>query len=494
MGRGTKYAGISDARQETGTGSQTASGRSRSKSRSGWIRNVSELNLGVAEWAEENFGNCDLGDARRTRRTVKVAQQMAEHPDGTTPTQCESWPDLKAAYRLFDCDDVTFSALAEPHWKQTRQQARGRVLVIGDTMATDFGKDRKIAELKPTKQGAGRGFLLHNSMMVDAGSGEIIGLAGQELFYQKPAPKNESASQRSKRPRESEVWGRVIDQIGPPPDEAQYVHVFDRGADNQEVFCHLVEQRSDWVIRAAQLHRVVYDSGGNRTNLQKLLAQQPVLGTYELEVRGTAGQPKRTAKLEVRSAQATIRQSTRMTPYLKRLGFEELTQWVVEVRETDPPPGVESLRWVLWTSLPAGTFDLAWLIIEYYEWRWLIEEFHKAMKTGCRLEDRQYETTGRLEAVAGIISVLAVRLLQMKTIARAEPNRPAEEVVPAAWLTMLRALRKTSRIRTIRDFVRHLVGLGGFLMRKGDGEPGWITIWRGVDKLLLALRGYDAMR
>jgi hypothetical protein len=125
--------------------------------------------------------------------------------------------------------------------------------------------------------------------------------------------------------------------------------------------------------------------------------------------------------------------------------------------------------------------------------RWLIEEFHKCLKTGCRLESRLQMTAQRLEAVAGILSVLAVRLLQLKSIANKQPELPAEHVVPRAWLTMLRKLRRRP-IVTVRDFFRHLAGLGGFLMRKGDGEPGWITLWRGLDKLLLCLRGTVAAK
>lgn len=132
-------------------------------------------------------------------------------------------------------------------------------------------------------------------------------------------------------------------------------------------------------------------------------------------------------------------------------------------------------------------------MLEYYEKRWLIEEFHKALKTGCRLESRQYRTAQALEAAAGLSSVLAVRLVQLKTVARTAPETPAEGLVPKAWLEMLAALRKRP-IVTVREFYRHLAGLGGFLMRKGDGEPGWITLWRGVEKLLLALRGHYAMK
>jgi len=109
------------------------------------------------------------------------------------------------------------------------------------------------------------------------------------------------------------------------------------------------------------------------------------------------------------------------------------------------------------------------------------------------LESRLYETAARLEAVAGMLSVLAVRLLQMKSVARRQPELPAEHVVPKSWLDMLRAIRRRP-IHTVRDFFRHLAGLGGFLMRKGDGEPGWITLWRGFEKLLLCLRGARAAR
>ena len=188
----------------------------------------------------------------------------------------------------------------------------------------------------------------------------------------------------------------------------------------------------------------------------------------------------------------TIRRLQRRTKYQRHIGFQELTQGVVETREVDPPKGVKPLHWVVWTSLPVTSFDDAWQIIEYYERRWLIEEFHKAIKTGCRLEARQFMEAHRLEAVAAFTSVLAVRLLQLKTVATTSPDLPAERVVPKIWLKMLGALRKR-KLTTVRDFFRHLAGLGGFLMRKRDGNPGWITLWRGLDKLLLAIRGYIAM-
>lgn len=459
-----------------------------------WERSriVSHLTLDVGEWAEENFGSCDFQDARRTRRAVMVAQHMAEHPDGSSPAQAENWAELKAMYRLFDADEVTFAAVATPHWQRTRLLARGTVLLIGDTMETDFGIHRSVNGLGPTGDGDGLGFLLHSSMMVDAQSGEILGLAGQELFYRQPAPENENSYQALQRPRESEVWGRVIDQVGSPTEGVRFIHVFDRGADNLDVFCHGREQRTDWVIRAAQLHRLVVDDDGQSHSLRAALEKQPLSGAYELPVHATQKTPARTARLEVRFVQVTIRRPKRGTKYQRSIDFQSLTQRVVEAREANPPPGVEPLHWVLWTSLPVDNFETAKRIIEHYEHRWLIEEYHKAIKTGCRLESRQYMQAHRLEAVAGFTCILAVRLLPLKTVAQTHPDLPAHRVVPQLWLKMLSALRQRPLV-TVRDFFRHLAGLGGFLLRRRDGEPGWITLWRGLDKLLLAVRGYVAM-
>jgi hypothetical protein len=453
------------------------------------------LALSTADWAKENFETCMLGDARRTQRLVKVAQQMAEFPDGSTPDQIERWGDLKAAYRLFGCEDVTFTAVTEPHYRRTRSLATGTVLLLGDTTETDFGIHRDVKGLGPTGDGYGRGFFLQSLLMIEAQSERIIGLAGQELFYHKPAPRKENSYQLKQRRRESEVWGRVIDEVGPPPrDDTRFIHVYDRGADNLEVFCRLQQQRSDWVIRAAQRHRKVYEVAGQRVSLQEAIDAQSPLGSYQLEVRAAKKQNARMATLEIRATRVTIQRPKRRSKYLKAIGFEFLTQWVVEAWEPNPPKGATGLHWVLWTSLPINSFDDAWRVIEYYERRWLIEEYHKALKTGCGLESRQYQTADKLEAVAGVIAVLAVRLIQLKVAARVEPLRPAGDLVPKAWLEMLRALRPQAKIQSVRDFFRQLAGLGGFLLRKGDGEPGWITIWRGMDKLLLGVRGHQAMK
>lgn len=449
--------------------------------------------LDVERWAEKQFGDCKLGDARRTKRAVKLARQAAAYPDGSTPAQTESWADCKAAYRLFDEDDVSFEALCEPHWQSTRSRTEGIWLLIGDTTQVEFGIFREVSGLSPTGDGGGRGFFLHSELMVAADSEEIVGLAGAEIFHRRSPPR-EPTVRRRKRARESEVWGRVIDQIGPPQGAAQFIHVFDAGADNYEVFCHLQLQKCGWVIRAGQMHRKVRDCQGGHWTVRSLLEEQPVCGEYELHVRARWNQPARTAQLEVRVTSLVMPGPECKSPFLKQCGIRQVPMSVVEAREVDAPPGVEPLHWVLLTSEPATTFKQAWTIIEWYEKRQLVEEYHKCLKTGCRIEHRQYKTSHRLERVTGLLSIVAVRLLQLKSVARTHPDRPVEQVVPAAWTKMLQHLKGGVPLTTVGEFFRTLAGLGGFLGRTNDGEPGWITLWRGLEKLTLCLRGHHAMR
>ena len=445
----------------------------------------------VNEWAQLNFGTCELGDKRRRDRLVQVAEEIASNPSASLPNQIEKWGDLKAAYRLFDREEVTFEAIAGPHWELTKKLAKGRTLVIGDTTELDFGRFREIEGVGPTGNGTGQGFLLHNALMVNADSEEILGIAGQTVHYRKKkrkSTKRPTAPHRlKKKNRESEVWGKVINQIGPPAEDASYVHVFDRGADNFEVYCHLLQQQSDWVIRASQMHRcVLVGESEESMQLKTYLSELKLLGSYTLSLRARPGQSAREAELEVRIGQIKIPRPRHVSPWVRQLKQGPIEVNVIEVVEVNPPEGVQSIRWVLLTSLPVAKFDDAWVVIGYYELRWLVEEYHKALKTGCGTESRQLKTAGRLEAFVALTSVVAVRLLKLKSLARTDPDVPAQRVVPRVWLKMLKLARKNlDRVHdlTVGQFYREVAKLGGFLGRKSDGEPGWITIWRGWEKL-----------
>jgi hypothetical protein len=452
------------------------------------------ISLNVDEWSKAQFGRCRLGNRRRTARLVRYAAQVAADPSSSTPRQTECWDDCKAAYRLIENEAVAFAAITAPHYQATRQRSQGTWLLIGDTTETHFPR-KQVRGLGPTGNGRGRGFLLHSSLMVRPDGKEIVGLAGQVIRYRRPVKREPGGAQRMRRAdRESVMWGQVVDQVGAAPEGVRFLHVFDRGGDQFELYCRMMLHHTGWVVRACQLPRHILTPERVKMPLAKYLDMLPVVTTYTVDLPANQQQKARTAEMEVRFGPLTVPRPKHVSQWIKESGIVEIPMWVVEARESHPPRGAKGARWVLLCSEEIRDLPAALQSLDYYQKRWLIEEFHKALKSGCRLEERQYKTAERLELITAVLSVVAVRLLQLKTMARQEPERLAEQMVPLRWIRMLRSLKKRPPIGawTVREFYRELAKLGGFLGRKSDGEPGWMTLWRGFEKLHLCLRGAAA--
>jgi len=459
------------------------------------------------EWAEANFSECDFGDKRLTKRLVNYAAAIAARPDLATPQQTREWKDCKGIYRFMNNDKVTVEKIIETHCRRTRSHARTGVwLSICDTTEVDYTSRKDVEGLGPIGNGIGRGFMLHSSIFVAAESDEIVGLGGQELFYRKPKPANDNSQRRKKRARESEVWGRLADQVGSPADGATIIHVCDRAADDFEVFCHCLKNGAGWIVRAQHLARRIrpFDAlapdnpqAVATQSLQDYVNSLTLLGTYELHLRATKTQPARIATIEVRRGSIWMPRTTPCSAWVKKNGPQFIRMDVVEVREVGSGKNVEPLYWVLLTHSRVKDFEDAWVVISYYEKRPLVEEYHKAAKTGCQIEARLYRTARRLGRVVAILAVLAIRLVQMKSVARVEPNRPAIEVVPKEWVEALCDYKCEQRPNQVDkwnpktlstyDCFRGIATLGGFLGRKSDGQPGWITNWRGVKELLVMI-------
>lgn len=456
---------------------------------------VKDISWEPAEWAEREFGECELGDKRRVASLIRVAACVTDLPGESTPNQMETWGELKSAYRLFNEEDVTFQSIVAPHCERTRQsgQPGDVMLVLNDTTDIDHSSHRKTEGLRPIGNGFGRGFYLHSALMVKAHSGRIVGMAGQEILHRKPRKgKTNSRKVRNSADRESAVWGRVFDRVGSPPPGVEWIHICDRGADDFEVMNRALYNGCGFVIRAAKLNRTVLAPDGRKMSLNELLAELPACGTRVVQVAASKQTEGRAARVELRYGEVLIPRPKDSTPWLREHGSQEpLRLRVVELREVSPPKGQKPIRWVLYTDRPVQSVDDANQIIKYYEQRPTVEEYHKALKTGCGVEKRQYRTVEALERVTGLLSVCAVRLLQMKTAAEETPDAPARKYVPRKWIEVLQSLpnSKLSSEPTIREFVRALAGRGGHLGRKCDGEPGWITIWRGYQKLRQIMRG-----
>jgi hypothetical protein len=443
------------------------------------------------QWVEKQFGSCQLGNSLRTKRLQKVATQMLSQPEQSLPKQNPLWADLRAAYRLFDQKRVTFDAVAEQHWQQTRQTKPGRYLLISDTTDIDHFSHRATTGLGQLGKGNGRGMQLHNCLAYNCDDKQIEGVAGALIHYRTKVPKNETRMQRLSRIRESQIWGDLVDKVGSAPQGSQWIHVFDRGGDNFEAVCHIKLAHCDWVIRAAKLNRNVINENGEKVPLKSALEGARVLGGYELRLRSRPGVKARTAQIEVSTIEVTFPRPCHHSKWVKQCGINEQKMNVVVVQEVGTPKGVTPIRWVLLTSLPVDTFEDAWQVIEDYENRWMVEEYHKVLKTGCSVELHALRTADRLEPLIGLISVIGTRLIQLKLVGRSQPEAKAATHVPSSWLKCLKLARPKLKMTgmSVYIFFRELAKLGGFLGRKGDGEPGWQTVWHGYKKLHALLDG-----
>ena len=425
-------------------------------------------------WAEKQFGQARLGNKTRTKRLVHLASQIAANPSGSLPEQTGHWKDLKAAYRLFDRKEVTFEAVATPHWEQTRQQCvSGRYLVIDDTSELDFGIRREIDGMGPTGNGGGYGFLLHSALAVAADSEAVVGLMGQRVHYR------QHAAQKGEREPTPEAQARIGDlgpshrPSGPATGRGAVGACLRPGRGQLRSILSRPVQGTSWVIRVTQLQRKIWDPSGKEMPLQQYLATLPAKEMQELPLRTRPAQPGRTAQLTISFGALTMPVPRQKSSYLQALKPGPIAMWVVWARELNAPKHGEAIEWVLYSALPVKSLDDAGMVLAYYEKRWGIEDWHKALKTGCEVTQRQLKTSQRLEPLVALLSVEAVRLLQLRSAARTEPERPAAEVVPHAYLAMLQKARglKAAEPLTVRNFWRGLAKLGGFLgaERRGAG-------------------------
>ena len=332
---------------------------------------------------------------------------------------------------------------------------------------------------------------LHNCLAYNCDDQLIEGMAGGLIHYRPYVRKKETRTQRLNRVRESEVWGNLVDMVGSAPVGSHWIHVFDRGGDNFEAMCHIRLTGCDWVIRAAKLNRNVITESGEIKSLKDAIKESDLLGSYELNLRSRPGVKARTADIEVSVVRVTFPMPRHRSPWVKQCGIKELAMNVVVVEESRTAKGTSAVRWILLTSLPVDSFEDAWQVIEDYENRWLIEEYHKVIKSGCSVERHALRTADRLEPLTALISVIGIRLFQLKLIGRSQREAKAKSHVPASWLKVLKLVRPKLNITdmSVYEFFRELAKLGGFLGRKSDGEPGWETTWHGFQKLKSLLDG-----
>lgn len=460
------------------------------------------------EIASEYMG-ADFGDRRLNSRVIQLGKRLAESPTESLPRALVTESELTAAYRFLDNKAVRPFKVLAPHFAQTAERAAAHetVLVLHDTTEIQYSGDREGTGYLRTDEA--RGYLAHASLAVSAdGLRRPLGVVGlhtwarqglaPKALRQGKAKKKTGAQNSRVNGRESARWAHQVEASeGVIAGKAQVIHVMDREGDAYSLLHALLSKDRRFVIRS-RVDRVARseDEAGTE-KIRAIVGREDDMVEIDVPIssRGPSKLPKATHPARA-SRIAKLRVSASRLSLAKPDYVTDAPMWldvnVVQAREIDPPEGAPPIDWLLLSTEPVDSADEVMAIISHYRSRWVIEEFFKALKSGCEIEQLQLESYDALVNALAMFVPIAWRALQMRSLARTEPNAPAEAVLSKTELAVLRAMGplKLSSSPTIADALLGVAMMGGYQRHKV--QPGWQTLARGFDKLLLLAAGWAA--
>ncbi len=450
---------------------------------------------------EVEFSALNLGDERLDRRARRCLRHLDAAPNHSFPVALADKADLEAFYRLVNNEVVDLEDLLAPHrecsWRRGRAGRPG--LVLHDTTELSFPGETPREGLHWT----GHRSVMHAHISLLVGleeAPEVHGVVGFRAYAVTAGQWHEALPGRTTRTLEvgSDRWrDAVVGARATAPDGLRLLHVMDREADDYPLWCTILDQGDDFIIRSAR-DRVV--AGPHNLVSEVLQDTSFAVSRWVWLSRRSGRRPpgsrkihadrdKREARLSIRFGAASIQRPSRRPTSLR----DEVQLHVVEVVEIDPPGDVQPVFWRLLTTLPVTTADQALEVVDFYRRRWLIEEFNKAFKTGCAVEQRQATNLWSLLNVIGLLLPVAVRLLQLRAMAHHEPTTPASEVLDEVELLTLNDLAPKHRLGsqpTLGAVLLAVAAIGGHL--KSNGAPGWLVLGRGLQRLLDRVEGWRA--
>jgi hypothetical protein len=438
-----------------------------------------------------DLSHVDLGDRRLDNRFLKLVDDIANAPEASLPEACGDWAGTKAAYRFFDNPNVRPDDIRDALRRDALDllPPRGPILAVQDTTDLDFTDHPAVIGLGYMAHPKHSGIFLHSTLAVSS-DGVPCGLIDRRTWTRDPAGLGKRSARRTKATAEKESR-RWIDALAATeaalPADREIVTVADREADIYDLFARPRRPNSHLLIRVKPLRGVRHPE----RLLGPAVRSVPAAGTMAVDLRRADDRPPRRAVLTIRYVTLAV------APPVNRRRREDLpdvTLTAILVEEEDPPQGQAPVRWWLVTTLPVRTRADAERVVRWYALRWLIERYHFVLKSGCKVEDLQLETAGRLDRAVAVYSAVAVRLLRLTYEARQHPDRSCERALSAEEWRVLRrangdAIGDDTAPPSLREAVRAIAKLGGFLGRKGDGEPGVKTLWRGFRRLNDMVRG-----
>ncbi len=424
-------------------------------------------------WAADEFKGIDLGDKRLDKRAVLLAERLARKPTASIPGACNGWAETQAAYRFLAQEKLEWSGILRPHWERTEQRMRAHsvVLCVQDTTELDFN-GQVIEGLGPLSYEAQRGMYLHPTYAVSPVR-EPLGVLDAWMWAR--APKDASGMRPGSK--ESERWiegyARVAELAEQMPD-TRLVYVADRESDMMELMvkARALNHAADWLVRSQ--HNRALPEGGKLW--AQVLEGEP-LGEIRFTLPRNKGRKARPVRPHIRARRVDLADDN----------GEPLEVTCVVATEIGAPAGVKPVEWRLLSNRAVEDLETAVELIEWYRVRWEIELLFLVLKEGCRVEALQLSTMERVERALALFLVVAWRVARLMRLGRTLPDLEAELLFEAdewhaAYILAEKPVPKTTP--TLNEVLRTVAGLGGFLGRKGDREPGVKTIWLGLQRVM----------
>lgn len=453
------------------------------------------------------LGAANFKDRRLAVRLRGLAERFVARPDASFPKALRGSAELEAAYRFFGNAAVNPDRILSGHFEAVRQrcESEATVLALHDTTTISFRHDGQRrgedGEALPKQR-----FFAHVALAIaDDGTRRPLGIAGLDTWYRGASYGGGGWH------HEYDRWWSLAQLASQRIAHQNVVHIMDREADDYWLFHNLTEHQQRFVVRAR--------AGGTRTRMlvdDDFRQLHEAVASMEVEVEREVKLAKRRKKgsqladsihppresrltrLSIAARSLLLKRPKRHPSHSEARRSATLAPTirlnVVRVWESAAPPGESPVEWVLLTSDPIDNEEQILKVVDRYRARWTIEEYFKALKTGCAYESRQLEDYESLANSLAVFAPIACSLLHLRSEARRTPDAPAELILSKSQIEVLRALGRIPLpdVPTQRDVLLAVAALGGHI--KWSGDPGWLTLSRGYTDLVMLTTGWEAAK
>ena len=455
-------------------------------------------------WANFLFGKAELGDPRRTKRVVQVATDLAANATRSVAIASENPAEIEGAYRFARNDMISAEDIALAGFLKTDQlvEQRPLVLSIQDTTGLSY-KHSVCKELgdvnsasEQSKNPVGRTLYVHSTLMLDANSEQVLGLAYQDFFYREKKVQDKSHQLQcpAKEEKESFKWQKAQETLSARINStSNIIDVCDREADIYEYLDHQISTNNRFLVRASE-NRLLHQPNGK---VRDIISSLDISGYYSIDIKQKGGRKQRTAKIGLSYEKIVLKKPQRA------IGQKALPLNMIVCQEVDATDIKEKLCWILYTTEEINSIEDARKIVRYYELRWRIEEFHKVWKTdGTNVEALRMQKRENLKRIAVIKAFIAVRLLQLQDLA--QNNDQAKEIACTCSFSELSWRILWARVEKKKKQPEHppslhwayyaIARLGGWYDSKRTGRVGVKALWDGWLKLVTLVEAVEIVK